>query len=508
MHDHILSQQTGERKPGPPAFDGFQDPRRHFTQVPDYLLDFLLPDLSGSELKILLYLIRHAFGYGRDSAAISWSRFLEGTVTQDGRRLDWGAGVRRDSLKQAIPTLVEKGLIEKERQSSEHRGHEASLYILHVQPERGKEEPSQGLSEHQGFFRLPNSTNIPNQLFDALLPHLTEGELKVLAYISRRTLGLKAESAALSYQQIAGGLSTEDGRVLDRGTGLSEATIKRALKGLEEKRCIVRERPDRPGSDAPSRYRLHFVDDARHGSKTAQGGVQEPHKGMVKSPTSGGVQKPHKGEFKNHTHETQYLNTVKHSDETKQQQPGDIPEDVVVALTSLGVTKKIARRLADDHPAAMILAQIDMIGYRDPVDPAAMLVRAVEEDWAPPPGYRTPEERETQVRDDVWSSEPVIAREGPSAWRERMLATQRVDAATDETWSRACTWIPRLARRRECPEWLSGAVMLPPRHDRVEILVRQMAHRQIAEQEYGEATEAALATVLLRRVRVGYRYSP
>ncbi len=285
MSERMLPQPHNVRKAGLPAFEGFGDPRRHYTQVPDYLLDFLLPELPGSELKILLYLIRHAFGYGRESVAVSWSRFLEGTVTHEGKRLDWGAGVRRAALKEGLPSLAEKGLITKERQSSERRGHEASVYTLRIQPSHGEEEPSRELVNHAGFFRIPNSTNVPNQLFDALLPHLTEGELKVLSYIIRRTIGMKVEDAAISYPQFTRGITTEAGRVLDRGTGLSEATIKRALKGLEEKQCIVRERPAQSSTDEPNRYRLYFIGEAERGSKDVRGEGSET--------TQGRDQKPH-----------------------------------------------------------------------------------------------------------------------------------------------------------------------------------------------------------------------
>ncbi len=419
MSECMLSQPRDTRKAGLPAFEGFGDPRRHYTQVPDYLLDFLLPELPGSELKILLYLIRHAFGYGRESVAVSWSRFLDGTVTREGKRLDWGAGVRRDALKEGLPSLIEQGLITKERQSSDRRGNEASLYTLRIQPSRGEEEPSRHLADHPGFLRIPNSTNVPNQLFDALLPHVTEGELKVLCYIIRRTIGMKAEDAAISYPQFARGITTEDGRVLDRGTGLSEATIKRALRGLEEKRCIVRERPDQSGTDEPNRYRLCFVEDERRGSEPAQGGGQNPHKGEVRNHISMGDQKPHKGGVRNHTHETQYLNTEKHSHEKQQHLATNISStaaDVVVALVDRGVTKVIGERLARRYPTRRILAQLDMLGYRDADNPAAMLIRAIEEDWAPPSGYETPEEREAQAREAV----RIVAE--LETWREEQTA--------------------------------------------------------------------------------------
>lgn len=114
------------------VFQGFHDPRKHYTQVPDYVFDVLLAELSGVQLKVLYYVIRHSFGYGRESAAISWNRFLGGSISREGRRLDWGAGVSRDALHKALPLLVERGLLLKERRSSERFGDEVSLYALNV----------------------------------------------------------------------------------------------------------------------------------------------------------------------------------------------------------------------------------------------------------------------------------------------------------------------------------------------------------------------------------------
>jgi hypothetical protein len=52
-------------------FRGFLSP--NYTSVPDELFDELLPELSGSELKVLLYIIRRTFGFKRDADTISLS---------------------------------------------------------------------------------------------------------------------------------------------------------------------------------------------------------------------------------------------------------------------------------------------------------------------------------------------------------------------------------------------------------------------------------------------------
>ncbi len=88
-------------------------------------------------------------------------------------------------------------------------------------------------------YSSPNFTPIPDQLFDEQLPDLTGAELKVLLYIMRRTFGFKKESDNISLNQICKGILTRDGRILDRGTGLSQSTVQIALKGLLEKNILV-----------------------------------------------------------------------------------------------------------------------------------------------------------------------------------------------------------------------------------------------------------------------------
>src|SRR3954451_6248111 len=99
----------------------------------------------------------------------------------------------------------------------------------------------QNLSKPPAFqgFRFPNTTPVPDELFDELLADLSGAELKVLLYICRRTFGFKKESDRISLNQIANGIVTRDGKVLDKGTGLSKRHVQRALKALELKNAIV-----------------------------------------------------------------------------------------------------------------------------------------------------------------------------------------------------------------------------------------------------------------------------
>lgn len=111
-------------------FEGFSAP--NYTQVPDALFDVLLPELSESELKVLLYIIRRTYGFKKDADTISLGQMVDGIRTRDGRQLDRGAGVSKASASRGVRGLEEKGIIVAVRNRSEERGFEATTYTLRI----------------------------------------------------------------------------------------------------------------------------------------------------------------------------------------------------------------------------------------------------------------------------------------------------------------------------------------------------------------------------------------
>jgi len=112
--------------PALPAFDGWDTP--HYTPIPDQLFDEWLPHLSEAELKVLLYIMRHTFGWKKDSDAISLRQMAEGILRRDGTPLDHGAGIALRSIQRALPLLEAKGLILAERQVAPDGGAATTVY--------------------------------------------------------------------------------------------------------------------------------------------------------------------------------------------------------------------------------------------------------------------------------------------------------------------------------------------------------------------------------------------
>jgi hypothetical protein len=195
----IMSKQT-ETDP-PRTFAGFHGP--NFTQVPDQLFDELLPTLSGSELKVLLYIIRRTFGFKRDADAISLSQMLSGIVTRDGRRLDHGAGVSKKSLLSALRSLEKRSIIVIERRRIAGRGDTASVYQLNVirSETRGVKTPPRGGAEfpHGGGGEIPpgpRGKNSPTQDTGLQETEEQETDIKNIEYSNiRKVSTLDGEGA-------------------------------------------------------------------------------------------------------------------------------------------------------------------------------------------------------------------------------------------------------------------------------------------------------------------------
>src|SRR3954467_11689691 len=91
-------------------------------------------------------------------------------------------------------------------------------------------------------FSSPNTTPVPDVLFDELLLRLDNAELRVLLYIIRRTYGFKRSTDDIAISQMVDGIRKKDGTILDRGTGMSKGSVTRGLRGLLEKGVIVARR--------------------------------------------------------------------------------------------------------------------------------------------------------------------------------------------------------------------------------------------------------------------------
>lgn len=103
------------------------------TQIPDVILDHWMATLSGAEFKVLLYVARRTYGFGKESDNISLNQMAAGIRKRDGTQLDHGTGLSRSGVKSACNSLIERGiLVRVNNHSEESRECEESTYRLNL----------------------------------------------------------------------------------------------------------------------------------------------------------------------------------------------------------------------------------------------------------------------------------------------------------------------------------------------------------------------------------------
>jgi replication protein O/DnaA-like protein len=223
-------------------------------------------------------------------------------------------------------------------------------------------------------FQFPTTTPVPDEVFDVLMPQLSGAELKVLLYICRRTFGFKKESDTISLHQIAHGITTRDGRVLDGGTGLCKRHVIRALKVLEKKNIIkVTRKVDETGLNEVNTYSLNMPDPGSEVGTKCPYGSDKTSAGVVTAESPGVV--------------TPVSLTTNREQETVIQET-DIVVDVTKGLENFGIAKPAVTKLTQDYPAVYIREKLAIAqglvaaGSRlVSQNPAGWLRRAIEEDY-------------------------------------------------------------------------------------------------------------------------------
>ncbi|MDE1970910.1 MAG: replication protein [Patescibacteria group bacterium] len=76
------------------------------TQLPNIILDFVVPLIPEAEARCLIYICRRTFGFHKSSDRISFSQFMKGIKDRRGNILDYGTGLSRQAVSIALKHLV------------------------------------------------------------------------------------------------------------------------------------------------------------------------------------------------------------------------------------------------------------------------------------------------------------------------------------------------------------------------------------------------------------------
>lgn len=98
------------------VFPGFYDPREYdgYSKLPHDFIDDALSRINNlAEMKVVLYVLRHTWGFQEIDTwkYFSIDHFMNGRMYSDGRRMDSGTGLSEMSVRHGLKKAVEHGYL-------------------------------------------------------------------------------------------------------------------------------------------------------------------------------------------------------------------------------------------------------------------------------------------------------------------------------------------------------------------------------------------------------------
>ena len=113
-------------------FPGFPSPEENWSKLPHQLIE-ALPDFSSlAELKVVLYILRHTWGYQEfgEFKRITLDEFQHGRRRKDRSRLDSGIGMSENAIMDGLDRAIKHGFIIQSKDSRHRPGRPAHIYQL------------------------------------------------------------------------------------------------------------------------------------------------------------------------------------------------------------------------------------------------------------------------------------------------------------------------------------------------------------------------------------------
>lgn len=114
-------------------FNGFAQPEENWSKLPHQFIHMLPLIDTIAEMKVILYVLRHTWGYQDDWKCISIDEFINGRIKKDKERLDQGTGLSKQSVITGLKKAVQHGFLVVNTDDSD-AGRIKKSYSLNVAP--------------------------------------------------------------------------------------------------------------------------------------------------------------------------------------------------------------------------------------------------------------------------------------------------------------------------------------------------------------------------------------
>lgn len=109
-------------------------PTANFSPMPHQLIDEFPNITTISEMKVVLYILRHTWGYGDNEKHITLDEFQHGRKRRDGTRIDTGTGLSKPAIIAGLKLAVKHGYIARETEDSDRTRIRHTYRLLEYDP--------------------------------------------------------------------------------------------------------------------------------------------------------------------------------------------------------------------------------------------------------------------------------------------------------------------------------------------------------------------------------------
>jgi DNA-binding MarR family transcriptional regulator len=118
----------------PTPFAGFRPPTENWSKLPHEFIDVLPQVETIGEMKVILYILRHTWGFQDTEKKITVDEFVNGRKRRDGSRLDSGTGLSAPTVRNGLDRAEAHGFIAVETDERD-KGRIRKYYSLVMQAE-------------------------------------------------------------------------------------------------------------------------------------------------------------------------------------------------------------------------------------------------------------------------------------------------------------------------------------------------------------------------------------
>jgi len=197
----------------------------------------------------------------------------------------------------------------------------------------------------------------------------------------------------------------------------------------------------------------------------------------------------------------------------------DTQQHVVVALSKRGVSENVAQHLAAQYPEELIEEKIELHDWLVESDsplvernPAGYLRQAIEDNYAPPQGFKTTAQRQREAEEKLHEQtrwEEILAEREEhhkaTDWRARVLSEHQILPQTQELWDQVQRELSNRMTRATHQTYIHNTLLLLEKDGVAQVAVSNELTKEWLTARLYKVVQTAMSDILGQQVELEFK---